>query len=460
MQRKNDLYHNPVIPLDQSMCHHMIHYVSYADGPLEGGLQPWQYTGWRDEEVSWHETAYIHTLLNPSPTYRIWGPDALEFLSKYCANSFKHFPIGGGKHGIMCDEHGRDMIDGLLLRTGEDEFITYWMAPWIQFLVETCGMKVEGENLTGKVFFFQLGGPKTLEVLEAASGDNLHDIKFIHHRMSKIAGKDVRICRIGMAGSLAYEVHGNTEDGPVIYEQILKAGERYGLRRLGNPAYNMTHWENGFPQAYLDFPLPWFEYEAFAKWLRERNLGVLCDGSVMISALMGSMEGDFSARYRNPIELGWEKTINFDHDFLGKEALQKILAGPHRKMVTLEWNKEDILDIHHSQLEPGEPYKDIAMPDDISWGFPGYHADKVVNEDGKTVGISTGRMLAWFYREMISICSIDAEYSNLGTEVFVVWGEPGTRQKKIRARVARYPYHDTDRNEKVDVSKIPVGTMD
>lgn len=42
----------------------------------------------------------------------------------------------------------------------------------------------------------------------------------------------------------------------------------------------------------------------------------------------------------------------------------------------------------------------------------------------------------------------------------VVWGEPGTRQKLIRAKVARcWPYFDTGRNQKVDVSQIPLGVM-
>ncbi|GAI70540.1 unnamed protein product, partial [marine sediment metagenome] len=270
-------------------------------------------------------------------------------------------------------------------------------------------------------------------------------------------GRDVRILRVGMVRSLGYEVHGIIEDAIPLYEQILKAGKKYGLRRLGTPAYNMTHWECGFPQAFLDFPFTWFESEGLVKWLRERNLGVLVDRSLI--KLTGSMDPDIKLYYRNPIELGWEKEISFDHDFLGKEALQKILAGPHRKMVTLEWNKEDILDVHRSQLEDDEPYADISKPDDLSFEVGQvYHADQVLNKDSKRIGISSGRMVSWYYREMISICSIDSEYSTEGTEIFVLWGNPGTRQKKIRAKVTRFPYMHEVR--KIDVSKIPLGTMD
>ncbi|MDH4564418.1 aminomethyltransferase [Pseudomonas taiwanensis] len=450
---------SPVIPVDErSVTSHMVHFVSYASNPILAGLQPLEYTGWRDESLSWHDSSYIHANLNPSPTYRFWGPDSIEFLKKYCGNSFEKFPVGFAKHGIMLDEQGRIMVDGLLVRREED-YITYWMNPWLQYCVENSDLDVQGEDVTGKVFMFQLGGPTCLQVLDAASGENLHDIKFIHHRMSKIAGRDVMILRVGMAGSLAYEVHGNVEDAIPVYEQILKAGVKYGLKRLGTPAYNMTHWENGFPQAYLDFPLPWFEHKEFAAWLREREIGFLCDPEIVKDSLSGSVGQDFAARYRNPIELGWGKTINMDHEFVGKKAIEELKAKSSRQMVTLEWNKEDILDIHRSQLADPVPYKDISSPEDLAFGGI-YPADWVLNDKGEQVGVSSGRMVSWFYREMISLCSIDEEYLSEGTEVWVLWGEPGTRQKKVRAKVARYPYFNECRNQKVDTSLIPVGTMD
>jgi len=85
-----------------------------------------------------------------------------------------------------------------------------------------------------------------------------------------------------------------------------------------------------------------------------------------------------------------------------------------------------------------------------------YRADKVL-ADGKTVGMSTGRIISWYYRRMIFLATIDPEYAKIGTEVVVLWGDPGTRQKEIRATVTRYPYHEEGRNDTVDVSKIPSG---
>ncbi len=45
--------------------------------------------------------------------------------------------------------------------------------------------------------------------------------------------------------------------------------------------------------------------------------------------------------------------------------------------------------------------------------------------------------------------------STLGNEVVVLWGSPGWRQKESRATVARFPYLQVERNDQVDVEKIP-----
>jgi glycine cleavage system aminomethyltransferase T len=82
----------------------------------------------------------------------------------------------------------------------------------------------------------------------------------------------------------------------------------------------------------------------------------------------------------------------------------------------------------------------------------------VLNADGHVNGQSSGRAQSWYYREILSLATIDTPYADLGTEVFVLWGEPGNRQKKIRAVVSRFPYLNENRNEDVDVNTIPVAT--
>lgn len=437
--------HSPYIPANLSLTAPL--YSANYNHAYFAGVTPYAYTGWRDEQMSWYETCYIHGGLNPTDTYYFKGKDALKFCDRYFTNSFKNFPIGKSKHGIMVNEDGLLMSDGLLLRIGEDEFLTFWLNPYLSYAIEQSGYDIQGKNVSGDVYMYQLGGPKSLEIVEAACGEDLHDIPFAGHRTAKIAGKDVMILRIGMAGALAYEVHGRFEDREVVYNALLEAGNPYGIRKLGRQAYWNTHTENGFPQYTIHFFYAW-----------ETAPGMVCNtraGST--TRQTGSYDPDYRHRYVNPYELGWGFCVNLNHDFLGRDALKKIKESKHREMRTLVWNPDDVVDVYRSQFDKGEPYFTMEGPEDAPkldevWD---YRMDQILDGD-KCVGVSSGRCFSWYYRDMISLAIIDPEYAELGTEIEVLWGNPGTRQKRIRATVSRFPYYNEPyRNEKFDVEQIP-----
>jgi glycine cleavage system aminomethyltransferase T len=156
------------------------------------------------------------------------------------------------------------------------------------------------------------------------------------------------------------------------------------------------------------------------------------------------------------VEIGFGNAIKFDHDFVGRAALEKEIAKPKRLMVTLIWNPEDVLDVLRSQFEDEVPYQHMELVEDLSIvnGSLEDHADQVLVH-GKLVGVSSGRMFSPKYRKMISIASIDTQLKAPGTEVTVLWGDPGRRQKKIRCIVAEYPIISENRNEKRGVEDIP-----
>lgn len=434
--------HSPYLPFDPTIG-------TYFNFFLPGAAIPLEYTGWRDEVMSWKETCYLHGGLNPSNVTRFKGPDVVKFLSEHCVNSIAKFPIGTATHGMMCTEEGILISEGVLLRLAEDEFDAYMMAPYITYKAMKGNYDLEVEDLT-QMFLYQVAGPRSLEVLETASGDCLHDIKFLDHRMSSINDIDVRVLRFGMAGTLAYEVHGQFKDAIPVYNAILKAGQKFGIRRLGFRAYMMNHTENGFPQSFIHYP----PAPSADKEYMEYMSSFPQFAGLLYLRIEGSIGPDPELHYRTPIELGWSHVIKFDHDFVGRKALEKEKGNPHRKMVTLVWNTEDIIDVYASQFKPGEPYANMDKPSATNFVSFGYTGDKVL-KDGKIVGIASGRVYSYYYRKMLSLCSIDIACSDIGTEVIVVWGNPGTRQKEIRAIVSRFPYLNENRNEDVDVSQIP-----
>jgi len=83
------------------------------------------------------------------------------------------------------------------------------------------------------------------------------------------------------------------------------------------------------------------------------------------------------ARMRTPVEVKWHNMAQFDHDFIGGEALSGEMAAPRRTTVTLRWNAEDVMDTFASLLRPGPGYKPIDLPY-APQRWPMAHADHVL----------------------------------------------------------------------------------
>lgn len=285
-----------------------------------GSFTPYEFSDFRTEEESWKDSVYLHAGLNPPSPYRLSGPDALRLLRDASVNDFTKFSVGASKHLIMCNGHGHVMADGMALRLGAEEFVCFFLNPYLDHLVASGRYDVVGKDLSDEVFLFQLGGPLSLEVVEAATGEDFSDLPFIWHRDATIAHPEtgapmhVRVFRLGVAGTLAYEVHGSVDDAPAVYQALVEAGEPSGIVRLGLRAYGMNHTQNGFVQSFVHFLPAWTEDPEFLAFMG-------AGAEEVFPVLPGSAGPDLSRRYFTPLDLGWEHMITFDHDFTGRAAL-------------------------------------------------------------------------------------------------------------------------------------------
>ena len=421
--------------------------------PFGPFMAPIMYTNPRHELLGCRESAWIGSFLSfGSPVYDIKGPDAIKLLNKVCVNrDFAKLKVGGSRHAILCNEKGQMLADGLLIRTGEDSFRTYWLAPVISYYVDSLGMDVSGEWIMDE-YFFQIDGPRSLEIMEAASQTDLHDMKFAAKRKIKIAGKDVTIVRLGMSGALAYEIHGNVQEADAVYDAILQAGEKFDLRRLGLTQYCRNHTQGGYPNQWIHFYYPRLSSsEGLAEYIKTSPELE----KFKIYNFLGSAADDVENAFVTPFDVEWDYLINYDHDFIGKEALEKLKANPPRKCVTLEWNAEDVGKVFAANFEG----KADGITDDITTVGDGGEAPFVISKvmlDGTMVGVAAGRTIDFYHNRMISLAFIDRALAEEGKELEVIWGTPGTHQMPIRATVAQFPYYNEEyRNENFDVEKIP-----
>ena len=403
-----------------------------------------EYTDWIDESMSWKETCYIGDW-SFLWERRFRGRDALRLFSDLTVNSFANFAIGQAKHAIHCNADGKVIHEGIVSRLGEDEFMLFGRGGfWVDYKLRHG--RYDAVSEPDDWFNFQVSGPNSLYVVEKAAGERIRDIAYMRFRTIHIAGREVVALRQGVAGELGYELQGPAQYAREVYDAIVTAGQDFGIRRLGGRTAFINHLEACFPTIVTDY-LPAIFDDDMAEYLAEFKAAMPAYAATF--SIAGSFESDhFGAWYRSPVELGWTKNIKFDHNFIGREALEEEVARPRRIMRTLVWNPDDVVDVYASLYRAGKPFHYMEIPRDQR-GF--MYADRVIGND-QLVGVATSRGYSYYFRQMLSLCVIDVSWSNPGTEVKIIWGEPGEPQKEIRAQVATAPYKKDKR--RIDVTRI------
>ena len=404
-----------------------------AHGDIFG---PPQHTNWVDEECSWKETCYIGNWSQAVPALRYTGPDVLKLFSDCTVNSMNNFQIGNSKHIIHTNKDGKVIEEGILTRVGEEEFIAY-STFWADYWRRNNGTyNVEMEFLN--VVSYHVQGPTSLRLLEKMTGKSLRHMKFMRNEDAVIAGIEVRILRQGMSGEVGFEIHAASEDGQKLWDAIVEVGQEFGIRQMGGRVAMLNHLQASYPTYILDY-LPAMFDEDGAGYIDEMSSNV--DFADSYYGFAGSFDSEnLSDWYRSPIELGWANRINFDHSFRGDAALKaELAAGPKRKLCILRWNAEDVIGVYAEFFKNDGPLPDfMEMPMDPR----GYIYSDQVLKDGKLVGATSSRGYSAHFREMISHAVIDIELAEPGTELTVLWGAPGTPQRKIRAVTASSPYKE------------------
>lgn len=426
---------------------------------LGGVFFPYQYYGDKEELLACRESAWIGISLLQTPVSDICGEDAIPFLNSICVNNdFAKLKDDGCRHAIICNKDGYMLADGVVLKVSENRFRTYWLAPVIDFYAKVSNLNVHSEPVTE--YFFQIDGPKSLEIMEDACECDLHDLKFGHQKMVKIHGMDMRILRLGMSGSLAYEVHGPMDEAGEVYKIIMEAGRKYGAKPLGVSAYCVNHTQAGYANQNIHYSYP---VESDPKLAEYMNVGYAGSGAPMQNIQwIGSCGDDPSAHYFTPYDVGWGNLVKFNHEFQGREALEKIAKNPPKTPVTLVWNPEDIAKVYATQFmgQDVEPLEDFARYSvDMYYNHKvegnSRRADKVML-DGRQIGVTSGRIQDYYHHRMISMGFIEPDKAIVGNEVTIIWGTEGKPQMNIRAEIAPCPYFDEAyRNETFDVEAIP-----
>jgi len=222
------------------------------------------------------------------------GPDVAALLDWFYTSSWSDLKVGRCRLGLMLDETGMVLDDGIGVRLGERHFmlttttggaarVLGWLERWRQ--TEWPQYRVHLTSVTEQWAAIGLAGPLSRQVLQAVGTDvdcSREAFPFLHLRTGLVAGVPARVLRVSFSGELAYEIYVPADHGRAVWEALMKAGAPHGITPYGTETMHVLRAEKGYI-----------------------IVGQDTDGSV------------------TPIDLGMERLVSRSKDFLGKRSLAR-----------------------------------------------------------------------------------------------------------------------------------------
>ena len=274
--------------------------------PFAGYEMPVQYEGVVKEHQAVRERA---GLFDVSHMGELWlrGPDAMSVVSSLVSNAVLDLEVGRAKYTVACNERGTILDDLIIYRAGDEEVLVVCnasnrdkIAPHFARAVasaKAAGGRADFADQSDDTALIALQGPAAVAIAkDAGAPSELLELKPFSLTAAELSGIRVIAARTGYTGEDGFELFCTNADAPRLWARLLEAGAKHGIAPAGLGARDTLRLE---------------------------------------AAL--SLYGNDIDETTNPYEAGLGWVVKLDHDFLGREALERIKAeGPSRKLVGLE----------------------------------------------------------------------------------------------------------------------------
>ncbi len=185
------------------------------------------------------------------------GPDAHKLVDMLYTNVMSTLPVGRCRYGLLCNEHGFVIDDGVAARLSEDAWLLHtttggadriyaWIEDWLQ--CEFWDWRVHALNLTEAYGQIVVAGPKARALLEPLAEVDLsrEALPFMHWTEGRVGGIPVRIYRISFSGELSFELAVRADQAHALWEKLITAGASLGVTPYGTEAMHVLRAEKGY----------------------------------------------------------------------------------------------------------------------------------------------------------------------------------------------------------------------
>ncbi len=346
-------------------------------------------------------------LIDVSPLfkYRIAGPGAEALVDRLITRDAKKLTPGRVYYSPWCDEAGRVIDDGTIHRLDDGSF--RWTAAdpqyrWLQ--MNAGGLDVEVEDVSADWAAIALQGPRSRDVLEAATGESFADLRYFRRRATTLGGIAVDVSRTGYTGDLGYEVWIPADRGADAWDALMAAGRIVTARPVGMLALDIARIEAGLLLIEVDYT--------------SATHALIADQAY------------------SPFELGLGRLVDFEKgDFVGRRALldQERRGRPDRRLVGLRLDWTELATLYAAQgLPPQVP------------GAASRAAVPLYDGSGRRVGKATSTTWSPILKQMIALASVPSRFERPGSTLRMEWTVEAVRGT-VGATVVTLPFFDPPR---------------
>ena len=236
-------------PFSERACAANIHGTLSVWGPH---ALPEVFVGAQDEVNALRNTAMIEDK-SPLISTHISGKHAEIFVDSLITRDASKIEINHANYTPWCDENGKVIVEGLIFRLSEDDFIltSNDMMQW--FEQNRGSLDVAFYDITGTYGILALQGPVSRDILEKATNEPWGDLRFSRGRQSKVAGADVFVWRTGFTGGKGYELWVPPSAGNDVWDTLMEIGTPLGLLPCGHHGQDIARVEAGLVLPGIDY---------------------------------------------------------------------------------------------------------------------------------------------------------------------------------------------------------------
>ncbi len=346
-------------------------------------------------------------LIDVSPLYKyhVTGRDSIEMVNRVFTHDMAKMDVGQVVYTPWCDADGAVRQEGTVFRIKEHKYQVCAAEPALGWLMQNAlGFDVKITDRSDDIAALSLQGPNSRTILSEVSDIAMDDIKFFRFAEGTIDGIPVSVSRTGYTGDLGYEIWIPADQAVTVWDRLISGGAAHHILPCGLSAMDISRVEAGFILINVDY--------------------VSAEVARLPQHRMSALE----------LGLGWAVKFGKEGNFVGRRALEAEKAtGVKRSVVGIEIGWQPLEDV----------YATANMMPDLPL-IPCREPVPVYDRHGKQIGRVTTRVWSMLLKKFIGIATVNAEFKDIGTEVFIEVTVDFER-KRVPARVANMGFYRPER---------------